>query len=187
MYPLRVGDEAIQKVHSLSLKTEYSPNWPALKEKRFPSSSLLNTSRKVFGKKRGEKKRTRKGTGGNLGQGRPVKAKESVGWLVDYAGTLEDALKVTWKIVTDGDHGLEMRKVDEGALKNVPKEISGLAPGDAATEAARKAILQNVLSSCGATISEALDIQAKHSAGFMSGTYCQKGSIGAEYTKTMKI
>jgi enoyl-CoA hydratase/carnithine racemase/3-hydroxyacyl-CoA dehydrogenase len=120
-------------------------------------------------------------------QGRPVKAEESVGWLVDYAGSLEDALKVTWKIVTDGDHGLTMRKVDEGALKNVPKEISGLAPGDAATEAARKAILQNVLSSCGATISEALDIQAKHSAGFMSGTYCQKGSIGAEYTKTMKV
>jgi enoyl-CoA hydratase/carnithine racemase len=120
-------------------------------------------------------------------QGRPVKAKESVGWLVDYAGSLEDALKVTWKIVTDGDHGLEMRKVEEGALKNVPKEISGLTPGDAATEAARKAILQNVLSSCGTTISEALEIQARHSAGFMSGTYCQKGSIGAEFTKTMKI
>jgi enoyl-CoA hydratase/carnithine racemase/3-hydroxyacyl-CoA dehydrogenase len=120
-------------------------------------------------------------------QGRPVKAKESVGWLVDYAGSLEDALKVTWKIVTDGDHGLEMRKLEEGALKNVPKEISGLTPGDAATEAARKAILQNVLSSCGTTISEALDIQAKHSAGFMSGTYCQKGSIGAEYTKTMAL
>lgn len=120
-------------------------------------------------------------------QGRPVKAKDSVGWLVDYAGSLEEALKVTWKIVTDGDHGLTMRKVEEGALKDVPKEISGLAPGDAATEAARKAILQNVLSSCGTTISEALDIQAKHSAGFMSGTYCQKGSIGAEYKKTMKV
>ncbi len=120
-------------------------------------------------------------------QGRPVKAQDSVGWLVDYAGSLEDTLKVTWKIVTDGDHGLTIRKVEEGALKDVPKEISGLAPGDAATEAARKAILQNVHSSCGTTISEALDIQAKHSAGFMSGTYCQKGSIGAEYTKTMKV
>jgi enoyl-CoA hydratase/carnithine racemase len=120
-------------------------------------------------------------------EGRPVKAKESVGWLVDYAGSLEDVLKVTWKIVTDGDHGLTMRKVEEGALKDVPKEISGLAPGDAATEAARKAILQNVLSSCGTTISEALDNQAKHSAGFMSGSYCQKGSIGAEYKKTMKV
>jgi enoyl-CoA hydratase/carnithine racemase/3-hydroxyacyl-CoA dehydrogenase len=120
-------------------------------------------------------------------QGRPVKAKESVGWLVDYAGSLEDALKVTWKIVTDGDHGLELRKLQEGALKNVPKEVSGLTPGDAATEAARKAILQDVSSSCGAAISEALDIQARHSAGFMSGTYCQKGSIGVEYTRTMAV
>ena len=120
-------------------------------------------------------------------QGRPVKAKESVGWLVDYAGSLEDALKVTWKIVTDGDHGLELRKLQEGALKNVPKEVSGLTPGDAATEAARKAILQDVLSSCGTTVSEALEIQAKHSAGFMSGTYCQKGRVGAEYTKTMAV
>jgi enoyl-CoA hydratase/carnithine racemase len=120
-------------------------------------------------------------------EGRSVKAKESVGWLVDYAGSMEDALKVTWKIVTDGDHGLTMRKVEEGALKDVPKEVSGLSPGDPGTEAARKAILENVLSSCGSALSGALDIQARHSAGFMSGKYCQKGSIGAEYTKTMKI
>jgi hypothetical protein len=31
------------------------------------------------------------------------------------------------------------------------------------------------------------DILAKHSAGFMSGSYCQKGSIGAEYKKTMAV
>ena len=80
-----------------------------------------------------------------------------------------------------------LRKVEEGALKGVPKVISGLAAGDAATEAARKAILENILSACGATLAEALDIQAKHSAGFMSGSFCQKGAIGAEYKKTMKI
>lgn len=63
-------------------------------------------------------------------------------------------IKVAWKIVTDGDHGIEMRKVEEGALQGVPKEISGLTHSDAATEAARKAILQNVISSCETTISE---------------------------------
>ena len=31
MYPLRVGGEAIQKVHSPSPNTEYSPNCPAEK------------------------------------------------------------------------------------------------------------------------------------------------------------
>jgi hypothetical protein len=55
------------------------------------------------------------------------------------------------------------------------------------SEAARKAILENVLSSCGSALSEAIDIQARHSAGFMSGKYCQKGRIGAEFTKTMTI
>jgi enoyl-CoA hydratase/carnithine racemase len=120
-------------------------------------------------------------------KGRQVKAKETVGWLTDYAGSLEDALKITWEIATDGDHGLKIRKLEEGAIKNIPKEINGLPPGDAATEAARKAIFQNVLSSCGAGISDALEIQAKHSAGFMSGSFCQTGSIGTEYKKTMKI
>jgi len=120
-------------------------------------------------------------------EGRSVKAKNAVGWLVDYAGSLEDALKVTWKIASGEDHGLTLRKVEEGALKNVPKEISGLTPGDAATEEARKAIMQTVLNSCESTISEALDIQARHSAGFMSSKYCQKGRIGAEYTKTMTV
>jgi enoyl-CoA hydratase/carnithine racemase len=120
-------------------------------------------------------------------EGRSVKAKESVGWLVDYAGSIEDALKVTWKIVTGGDHGLTLRKVEEGALEGVPREVSGVSPGDPGTEAARKAILENVLSSCGSVLSEAIDIQARHSAGFMSGKYCQKGRIGAEYTKTMTV
>ncbi|NIM11993.1 MAG: hypothetical protein GTO45_07735 [Candidatus Aminicenantes bacterium] len=120
-------------------------------------------------------------------EGKSVKAKDAVGWLVDYAGTLEDAIKVAWKVVTGGDHGLTMRKVEEGALKDVPKEVSGLSSVDAATEEARKAILQNAFSSCGSTLSEAIDIQARHSAGFMSSKYCQKGRIGAEFTKTMTV
>ena len=120
-------------------------------------------------------------------EGRSVKARDAVGWLVDFAGPLEDALKVAWKIAADKDHGLTLRKVEEGALKNMPKEISGLTPGDAAFEEARKAIMQTVLNSCESTISEALDIQARHCAGFMSGKYCQKGKIGAEYTKTMAL
>jgi enoyl-CoA hydratase/carnithine racemase/3-hydroxyacyl-CoA dehydrogenase len=120
-------------------------------------------------------------------EGKSVKAKDAVGWLVDYAGLMEDAIKIAWKIVTDGDHGLTMRKVEEGVLKGVPKEVSGLSSVDPGTEAARKAILQNVLSSCGSVLSEAIEIQARHSAGFMSSKYCQKGRIGAEFTKTMKV
>ncbi len=120
-------------------------------------------------------------------EGKSVKAKETVGWLTDYTGSLEEALQMTWKIMTDADHGLILRKVEEGALKAIPKEISGLSPGDSATEGARKAIFKNIQDSCNSTLAEALTIQAKRSADFMTGSYCRKGKIGAEFKKTMAV
>lgn len=120
--------------------------------------------------------------------GKQVKAKDAVGWLVDYAGSLEESLQTAWKIVTDGDHGLTLRKVEEGALQGLPKEMSKIVePGDAPLEGARQAIFKNIHESCGASLADALTIQAKHSAEFMTGKLCRKGAIGAEYTKTMKI
>jgi enoyl-CoA hydratase/carnithine racemase len=121
--------------------------------------------------------------------GRSVKAEESIGWLADYAGPMEDSLTMVWKIATDGDHGLAARGVDEGALKGVPKDVDAIVgpADDPAVEAARKAILDNVLDSCGATLAEALAKQAKHSAGFMTSKACQKGAIGGAYTKTMTV
>ncbi len=41
--------------------------------------------------------------------GAPVKAADAVGWLVDYAGPMEDALKTAWKVASDGAHGLKRR------------------------------------------------------------------------------
>ena len=61
------------------------------------------------------------------------------------------------------------------------------SPGDPALEAAHMAIMANVRDSCGATLAEALDIQSKHAADFMTGPLCRKGAIGADYTKTMKV
>lgn len=120
--------------------------------------------------------------------GRPVKAQDSLGWLVDYAGPMEDALQTAWKIVTGGDHGLTLRKVAEGALSGLPGEMSGIVtPGDAGLEAARQAIFKSINDSCTAPLSEALDIQAKHSADFMTTTLCKKGAVGAEFTKTMTV
>jgi hypothetical protein len=119
-------------------------------------------------------------------EGKPVAAGETTGWLTDYAGPLDESLKTVWKIVTDGDHGLPVRTVEGGALKDVPKDVSGLASAwDPATEAARKAIWESVLNSCGTTLQEALTIQARHSAGFMAGRECRRGAIGAAFTKTM--
>jgi enoyl-CoA hydratase/carnithine racemase/3-hydroxyacyl-CoA dehydrogenase len=120
-------------------------------------------------------------------EGKPVQARDAVGWLADYAGSMTGALKKAWEIVTEGDHGLSKRKVAEGPLTGVPREISGLTPGDEAMEEARKAILQTIQSCCETGLPEALDLQARHSAGFMSGMYCQQGKIGVEYTKTMTV
>jgi len=41
--------------------------------------------------------------------------------------------------------------------------------------------------SCGKPLSEALEIQARHSAAFMVGKICQKGTIGAACAKTMNV
>jgi enoyl-CoA hydratase/carnithine racemase/3-hydroxyacyl-CoA dehydrogenase len=122
-------------------------------------------------------------------EGSFVKAKEAAGWLVDYAGSVEESIKVSWKIVTGSvsDHGLPLRKVEEGTVTGLPGAAEGLTEADAGLEAAREAIFKTVQAACGVDLKEALDVQAKHCAGFMAGAFCKKGRIGAEFTKTMKV
>ncbi len=121
-------------------------------------------------------------------EGRSVKAKDALGWLVDYAGPLPDALRVTWKIATGRDHGIAIRPVEKNGLRKIPADVTGLAaPGDPAAEAARAAILDAIRDSCQATLSDALGIQARHSADFMGGNDCRRGTIGATYLKTMTV
>jgi len=121
-------------------------------------------------------------------EGNMIKAKDATGWLVDYTGPLGDALKMAWKIVTEGDHGLARRAVEANSIVNIPSYVNGLSSsGDPALEAARQAIVRTVRASCGATLAEALDIQSKHSAEFMTTSHCQKGSIGSEFKKTMAV
>ncbi|MHC4415269.1 MAG: hypothetical protein ACYS0G_08300 [Planctomycetota bacterium] len=120
--------------------------------------------------------------------GRPVKAAEAVGWLVDFAGPMAKALEKTWQVAVGGDHGLKRRTVETGALDVVPIEVGGLGePDGSAVEAARKAIVDSIQASCGTSLGEALDVQSRHSAGFMLTKACQSGRVGAEYAKTMKV
>jgi enoyl-CoA hydratase/carnithine racemase len=120
--------------------------------------------------------------------GRPVRGKEAVGWLIDYAGSMEDSIQTVWKIATGADHGVSKRSVIETGLDGIPKEIEGLGDsGDPAIEAARKAIVECIENSCRAAISEALVIQAKHSGNFMTTPPCHKGAIGAAYLRTMLV
>jgi len=117
--------------------------------------------------------------------GQPIKAAEGVGWLIDHAGPTEQALQVAWKIATEGDSGVTRRDVADGALKGVPTDAGLPSSGDPATEAARKAIMDNIQGSCSATLADALGIQAKHSAEFMTTSWCRKGVVGSDYAKTV--
>ncbi|MBU1318611.1 MAG: hypothetical protein KKG33_02310 [candidate division Zixibacteria bacterium] len=120
--------------------------------------------------------------------GRPVNAGDAVGWLVDFVGSMEDSLQTAWKIAMEGDQGpIQRRKVAKEALSGMPTETSLPNANNPAIDAARKAIMDCIRESCNSSLAEALDVQAKHSAGFMSSRVCQKGVIGTECAKIMNV
>lgn len=120
--------------------------------------------------------------------GKPVKAKQSVGWLTDYAGTMEDSIKMAWKIASGGNHGLKKRELNEKSITDIPSEIGGLENTDDVTlTESRKAIHDCVLNSCKATLEEAISVQAKFSGEFMTSKLCKKGVVGSAYLKTWQV
>ena len=117
-----------------------------------------------------------------------MKAKDAVGWLIDYAGSMQDSLNTTWSLATTGGAtGVARRSLDESVLEGIPTDVGVSASDNPATEAARKAIMESIRNSCSVPLSEALDIQAKHSAGFTVTSYCKEGSIGADRARTMLV
>jgi 3-hydroxyacyl-CoA dehydrogenase len=121
--------------------------------------------------------------------GRPVKAEDTAGWLTDFSGSIDNVLRTAWELASgSGQAAMARRAVDEGALEGIPTDVAGLpASGSPDTDAARKAILDCVQASCGASLAGALGIQARHSAEFMKTSACKKGRIGAEYARTMVV
>ncbi len=119
--------------------------------------------------------------------GTPVKAKNAVGWLIDYSGPMQDALKTAWSLASGSAAGPTMRKLDEGMLEGIPADVGVSVSDNPATEAARTAIMHSIRDSRGAALSEALDIQARHSAEFTVSSFCRDGAIGAERLRTMIV
>ena len=114
-------------------------------------------------------------------------AGEAVGWLIDDAGPLEDALRTAWRVAGGEDAAIAPRPVESGPVE-LSAEVPGLPPaGDARTEAARKAILACIRESCAAPLAQALEIQAKHSAGFMVTKACRSGAVGSAARKTLDV
>jgi enoyl-CoA hydratase/carnithine racemase len=119
--------------------------------------------------------------------GKPVRAPDAVGWLIDYAGPLDDALATAWKVARDGKHGLARRALESGTL-DVPSEVGGIAPaGTPEGEAGRAAIMDCIRQSCGVPLAEALSVQARLSAAFMRSAACRSGVVGADYSKTVRV
>jgi len=116
-------------------------------------------------------------------EGRPVKARDAVGWLADFAGPLGEAIQACWSIA-NGESGLARRTVDGGALAGLPDAVPGLPAGNAKVEAGRRAILDAVRESCAAPLADALAIQAGHAGGFLAAPACKGGSIGAAFAKS---
>ena len=119
--------------------------------------------------------------------GAPVKAKDAVDWLIDYSGPMRESLAMVWSLASGGASGAEMRELDGGILQGIPVDVGVSVYDSPATEAARTAIMHSIKDSCGVVLSEALDVQARHSAGFTVTSFCREGNIGAEYLKTMKV
>jgi len=119
--------------------------------------------------------------------GRPVKARNAVGWLIDYSGPMRESLETVWSLASGPADGPAMRKLHEGILTGIPADVGVSASGSPATEAARTAIMHSIRDSCGVPLAEALDVQAGHSADFSVTSFCREGSIGAERQKTMMV
>lgn len=120
--------------------------------------------------------------------GRPVAAAQATGWLIDFAGPMEAVLSTAWNLASGKDAGVPRRTFEAGAMRDVPTDVAGLpAAGSQATAAARKAIVDTVVASCGVPVAEALTVQALHSAKFMVTDACTRGVVGGEYAKTMKV
>ena len=86
------------------------------------------------------------------------------------------------------DHSLTQRVVEAGGLEPPPSPAGELPPGGTEeTEAARKAIIDCVEHACRVPLAEAIDVQAKHSAGFMVSSACRRGAIGAAFKRTMAV
>ncbi len=119
--------------------------------------------------------------------GSPVKARDAVNWLIDYSAPMQDALKMAWSLASGGDAGVPTRKLNEGVLKGIPADVGVSVSDNPATEAARQAIMETIRASCGVKLSEALDVQAGHSADFLVSSFCREGSIGTEFQRTVKV
>jgi len=121
--------------------------------------------------------------------GRPVRARDGVGWLLDVAAPLEEALSRAWSLANaEGSEAEPLRGLEEAAMVDVLSLAPELDESDGpAMEAGREAIRACVLASCSVPAGEALEVQARQAAEFLAGPVVRTGAVGAEYTRTNRV
>jgi len=119
--------------------------------------------------------------------GKSIPAKQAEGWLVDYAGGLEDALQKARAILDGSAAGIERRAIESGPVE-VPGDTGGLSEAaDDATAGARHAIMECIRAACGVPLGEALTVQTRHAAGFLVSELCRRGRVGNSRRQIMDL
>ena len=117
--------------------------------------------------------------------GESVRARDAVGWLVDAASPLNEALATAWRLASGAGTGVARRPVAAGSM-NGTVEVSDVAEADGPGQAAaRSAIVECMRRSCGVPLGEALALQAKLAADFLASPACRAGRVGSEAARTL--
>jgi len=118
--------------------------------------------------------------------GRFQKAKETVDWLIDYAGDEENSLSVAYSMA-NGNKKYNKRKVNSKKINISKSLLTKYSTENPLLNQAKEAIFNCINESCATDIENALNIQSQHSANFMLSKLCNKGVIGQDYQKTFLV
>jgi hypothetical protein len=97
---------------------------------------------------------------------------------------LEECIVKARSIVQYGNNALERRTFVKSPINNLNEEIKKMRFSELPhIKAAQMEIAECVIASCKTDVNDALRVQARISAEFMSGQLFRKGKIGSEYDK----
>jgi len=114
----------------------------------------------------------------------PARARDCLGWLVDAAAPMDEALKATWALATGA--GPAKRGLHSAPLAGVPTDVAGLDEAeDPGMAAARATIAHCVREACALPVGDALVVQALIAAEFLASAPCREGRVGAERARVM--
>jgi enoyl-CoA hydratase/carnithine racemase len=119
-------------------------------------------------------------------EGRNVKGKDSIGWLTDFSGNMNECIQRCWTLASEGESAQPKRIIEKNRVNVIFDDNLSITENKSILDA-RKAILDTIISSCSVGYSEAIDVQSRHSAEFMTTSHCKYGMVGSEYSKVSEV